>query len=200
MTDQPRQTAVNPEALRNTLRREKIALRLAMSAAAHRSTSVAIRSHLTEVLLPLRAGTIAFCMPVRGEVDCRPLVRRLLGAGWQAALPVVLEAAAPMEFRGWTPDTPMTTDLHGIPIPADAGRPAYPDVVLLPLVAFDAAGYRLGYGGGYFDRTLAVMQPRPLAIGVGFDLCAVKDIRPERHDMPLDLIVTESGIRWVNHR
>jgi 5,10-methenyltetrahydrofolate synthetase len=70
-------------------------------------------------------------------------------------------------------------------------------VILLPLVAFDAAGYRLGYGGGYFDRTLVAMKPRPLAIGVGFDLAAVKDIHPHRHDIPLDLIVTESGIRWI---
>lgn len=199
MTDQPRQTAVNPDALRGTLRREKIAARLALPAAAHRSASVAIRHHLTEFLLPLRAGTIAFCMPIRAEVDCQPLVRQLLALGWQAAMPVVRETDAPLEFRGWTPDAPMATDPYGIPIPAD-GPPAHPDVILLPLVAFDAAGYRLGYGGGYFDRTLAVMQPRPLAVGVGFDLGAVRDIRPQRHDVPLDLIVTESGIRRVNHR
>lgn len=91
----------------------------------------------------------------------------------------------------------MTADPYGIPVPATALSPP-PNVLLLPLVAFDAAGYRLGYGGGYFDRTLAAMHPRPLTIGVGFDLCAVADIRPERHDIPLDLIVTESGIRWVN--
>lgn len=199
MTDQPRQTAVNPDALRATLRREKIATRMALPAAAHRSASVAIRHHLTEFLLPLRTGTIAFCMPIRAEVDCRPLVRQLLVLGWQAAMPVVREIGAPLEFRGWTPDAPMTPDPYGIPIPAAAPL-AHPDVILLPLVAFDAAGYRLGYGGGYFDRTLAVTRPRPLAVGVGFDLGAVKDIRPERHDVPLDLIVTESGIRWVKRR
>jgi 5,10-methenyltetrahydrofolate synthetase len=199
MTDQPPQTAANPDDLRATLRREKIAARLALPAAAHRAASVAIRHHLTEILLPLRSGTIAFCMPIRAEVDCQPLILHLLAAGWQAAMPVVWETDAPMEFRGWTPDAPMTTDPFGIPIPA-AGSVAHPDVILLPLVAFDAAGYRLGYGGGYFDRTLAVIQPRPLAVGVGFDLAAVKDIRPERHDVPLDLIVTESGIRWVNRR
>lgn len=199
MTDQPRQTAVNPDALRATLRRERIAARMALPAAAHRSASVAIRHHLTELLLPLRAGTIAFCMPIRAEVDCRPLVEHLIALGWQAAMPVVRETAAPLEFRGWTPDAPMTVDPYGIPIPA-AGRQAHPDVILLPLVAFDAAGYRLGYGGGYFDRTLAVMQPRPLAVGVGFDLGAIEDIRPERHDVPLDRIVTESGIRWVKRR
>lgn len=199
MTDQPRQTAVNPDALRATLRREKIAARMAMPAAAHRSASVAIRHHLTEFLLPLRVGTIAFCMPIRAEADCRPLVEHLITLGWRAAMPVVRETDAPLEFRGWTPDAPMATDPYGIPIPA-AGPLVHPDVILLPLVAFDAAGYRLGYGGGYFDRTLAVMQPRPLAVGVGFDLGAVADIRPEPHDVPLDLIVTESGIRWGKHR
>jgi len=198
MTDQPRQTAVNPGALRATLRREKIAARQAMPAAAQRSASVAIQHHLAEFLLPLKTGTIAFCMPIRAEADCRPLVEHLLTLGWQAAMPTVEAIDAPLAFRAWSPATPMTTDPYGIPIPA-TDRQAHPDVLLLPLVAFDAAGYRLGYGGGYFDRTLAAMQPRPLSIGVGFDLCAVRDIHPERHDVPLDLIVTESGIRWVKH-
>lgn len=198
MTDQLRQTAVNPDAMRATLRREKIAARLALPAAAQRAANVAIQHHLTEFLLPLRTGTIAFCMPIRAEADCRPLVEHLLTAGWQAAMPVVRKLDAPMEFRAWWPTAPMTADPFGIPVPATE-LSAYPDVILLPLVAFDAAGYRLGYGGGYFDRTLATMKPRPLSIGVGFDLAAVKDIHPERHDIPLDLIVTESGIRWINH-
>lgn len=198
MTDQPRQTAVNPDALRATLRREKVAARQAMPAAAQRAANVAIQHHLTEFLLPLKTGTIAFCMPIRAEADCRPLVEHLLTLGWQAAMPAVEVIDAPMAFRAWLPDAPMTTDPYGIPIPA-TDRQLHPDVLLLPLVAFDAAGYRLGYGGGYFDRTLAAMKPRPLSIGVSFDLCAVKDIHPERHDVPLDLIVTESGIRWVKH-
>jgi len=198
MTDHLRQTAVNPGALRAMLRREKIAARLAMAAAAHRAANVAIQHHLTEFLLPLPAGTIAFCMPIRAEADCRPVVEHLLKIGWQAAMPTVEVVDAPMVFRAWSPEAPMTTDPYGIPVP-DTDVSAHPDVMLLPLVAFDAAGYRLGYGGGYFDRTLAAMKPRPLTIGVGFDLAAVRDIHPERHDIPLDLIVTESGIRWINH-
>lgn len=197
MTDQPRQSAVNPDALRATLRREKIAARQALPAAAHRSASVAVIHHLTEFLLPMPAGILAFCMPIRAEVDCRRLAVHLGDRGWQAVMPTVAALDAPMEFRAWTPDAPMIPDPYGIPVPATVPSPD-PDVMLLPLVAFDAAGYRLGYGGGYFDRTLAAMHPRPLTIGVGFDLCAVADIRPERHDIPLDLIATESGIRWVN--
>lgn len=86
----------------------------------------------------------------------------------------------------------MTTDRHGIPIPAGDGS-LHPEVVLLPLVAFDADGYRIGYGGGYFDRTLAAMSPRPLAIGVGFELARVDSTGPQAHDIRLDVIVTETG-------
>lgn len=86
----------------------------------------------------------------------------------------------------------MTTDRHGIPIPAGDGS-LHPEVVLLPLVAFDADGYRIGYGGGYFDRTLAAMSPRPLAIGVGFELARVDSTGPQAHDIRLDVIVTEAG-------
>lgn len=197
MTDQPRQSAVNPDAQRATLRRERIAARQALPAAAHRSASVAVLHHLTEFLFPLPAGILAFCLPIRDEVDCRGLAVHLIDRGWQTAMPTVVTRDAPMEFRTWHPEAPMTTDPYGIPVPATPRSPD-PNVMLLPLVAFDAAGYRLGYGGGYFDRTLAAMHPRPLTIGVGFDLCAVADIRPERHDIPLDLVVTESGIRWVN--
>lgn len=199
MTAHFHRTAVNPDAQRATLRREKIAARMALPAAAHRAASVAIRHHLTAFLLLRQAGTIAFCLPVRAEADCRPVVEHLLAQGWQAAMPVVSMLDAPMEFRVWTPDAPMTSDPYGIPIPATAVVPP-PHVLLIPLVAFDVAGYRLGYGGGYFDRTLAAVTPRPLTVGVGFDLGAVADIRPQRHDIPLDLIVTESAIRWVEQR
>ncbi|WP_126443757.1 5-formyltetrahydrofolate cyclo-ligase [Sulfuricystis multivorans] len=198
MTDQTRQTAVDPDALRAMLRREKIAARMSLPAAAHRAASVAVCHHLGEYLLARPVGSIAFCMPMRGEVDCRPLIERLLDAGWLAAMPVVRQLDAPMEFFAWWPAAPMTVDPYGIPVPS-THRTRDPDVMLLPLVAFDAAGYRLGYGGGYFDRTLAAMNPRPFAIGVGFDLGAVDDLKPQPHDIPLDLIVTESGIRAFEH-
>jgi 5,10-methenyltetrahydrofolate synthetase len=99
-----------------------------------------------------------------------------------------------MQFRLWRPDSPMTDDRHGIPIP-DTPACEAPDIVLLPLVAFDDQGYRIGYGGGYFDRTLAALDPRPFAIGVGFELARVESVRPEPHDIRLDAIVTEAGLR-----
>lgn len=199
MTDHPVQTAVNPDAARAAWRREKVAARQALPAATRQAASTRILDHLAGLLLPRPAGTLAFCWPIRAEVDCRPLVADLLAAGWRAAMPTVVTLDAPMEFRAWWPAAPMTADPFGIPIPATAAS-LLPDVVLLPLVAFDAAGYRLGYGGGYFDRTLAACAPRPLAIGVGFELCAVPDIHPGAHDIPPDLIVTESGIRRIGAR
>jgi 5,10-methenyltetrahydrofolate synthetase len=110
-------------------------------------------------------------------------------------MPVVETLAAPMVFRPWTPEAAMGVDPYGIPVPAGTSVSPPPDFLLLPLVAFDDAGYRLGYGGGYFDRTLAVLSPRPVVCGVGFELARTADVRPQAHDVPMDLVVTEIGSR-----
>lgn len=158
--------------------------------------SARIETHLAALLAPLSPRTLSFCAPVRGEFDARPLASLLIERGWQASMPVVDAANAPMNFRAWTPSSAMDSDRYGMPIPV-SGQAAVPNIVLLPLVAFDPRGFRLGYGGGYFDRTLAVLVPRPLTIGVGFELARVADIRPQAHDIPLDAVVTEAGI--VHH-
>jgi 5-formyltetrahydrofolate cyclo-ligase len=178
---------------RAALRRRKLAARMALDTTTHAELSARIESHLAALLAPLPPRTLAFCAPVRGEFDARPLASLLLARGWQTAMPIVVEPDAPMRFRRWTPSSAMGVDRYGIPIPLD-GPDLVPDVVLLPLLAFDAQGFRLGYGGGYFDRTLAVLVPRPLAIGIGFELGRVADIRPQTHDIPLAAIVTEAGI------
>ena len=178
---------------RAALRRERLAARLALDAASHAALSAGIEAQLRTLLTTLPPQTLAFCAPVRGEFDARPLATELLGLGWQATMPVVVAPASPMIFRAWSPASVMGADRHGIPIPAD-GPELRPDIVLLPLVAFDAQCFRLGYGGGYFDRTLAARVPRPQAIGVGFELARVGDIRPQAHDLRLDAIVTEAGV------
>lgn len=178
---------------RAALRREKVAARRALDAGTHAALSARIEAHLTRLLLPLSPRTLAFCAPVRGEFDARPLANLLITRGWNAAMPVVETVDAPMAFRLWAPASAMDIDRYGIPIPAN-GDATVPDTMLLPLVAFDPQGFRLGYGGGYFDRTLAALVPRPFAIGVGFDLARVTDIRPQPHDMRLDAVVTESGV------
>lgn len=194
MTDPSGEQGADFASFRARQRQTKIVARQAMSAAEHGRVSTIIEAHLETLLTGRMPQVIAFCWPLRNEFDCRPLVTRLLAAGWRACQPAVVAPAAPMVFRAWTPDAPMTTDRHGIPIPATDDA-IVPDIVLLPLVAFDDQGYRLGYGGGYFDRTLAVLSPRPLAFGVGFELAHIDSVRPEPHDIPLDAIVTEAGIR-----
>jgi len=178
---------------RAALRREKLAARMALDDRTHAQLAARIEAHLAGLLAPLPPQTLAFCAPVRGEFDARPLASVLIGRGWQAAMPIVVETDAPLRFRGWTPASAMGVDRYDIPIPLE-GPDLVPDVVLLPLLAFDAQGFRLGYGGGYFDRTLAALVPRPLAIGIGFELGRVADIRPQTHDIPVAAIVTEAGV------
>ncbi|MBR0566454.1 5-formyltetrahydrofolate cyclo-ligase [Azoarcus sp. L1K30] len=152
----------------------------------------AIEGHLDGLVEQLRPRSLAFCWPYRAEPDLRAWVTRWLGAGEGrlAALPVVLEKDAPLVFRAWTPGATMQADRHGIPFPV-AGVTVLPDVVLVPLNAFDAGGFRLGYGGGYFDRTLAAKRLQ--AIGVGFELGRVDSVLPQQHDRAMDWLVTEAG-------
>lgn len=139
-----------------------------------------------------RARTIGIYWPFKAEFDPRPLATRLLGEGFRIALPVVIEKKRPMIFRLWTPETPMTSGIWDIPVPADS-ETVVPELLMAPVVGFDAARYRLGYGGGYFDRTLGSLSPRPIAIGVGFELGRLETIFPQPFDVPMNHIVTEAG-------
>lgn len=190
--------AANPDAAasaqRAALRREKIAARLALPLAEQRRLSALLEAHLEAALASRAPALLAFCWPIRNEFDARALVGRLLARGWRACMPTVAEVGARLRFRPWTPATAMGLDPYGIPVPAAAAESPPPDLILLPLVAFDAAGYRLGYGGGYFDRTLAALSPRPATCGVGFELARTENLHPLPHDIPLDAIVTETGL------
>jgi 5,10-methenyltetrahydrofolate synthetase len=104
--------------------------------------------------------------------------------------------AGPLEFRKWWPGAPMTPGVYDIPVP-DGTELVVPDAAIVPMNGFDEQGYRLGYGGGYFDRTLAACTPRPLAIGVSFELARLPTIHPQPHDIAMDFIVTEFGVRAV---
>lgn len=139
---------------------------------------------------------VGFCWPVKNEPDLRPLVMSWIAsgqAGFAALLPVVLEIGSVLAFREWNPGGPLVADQYGIPTP-DHGVFQVPEALLLPVNAFDAAGYRIGYGGGFFDRTLAALKPTPLSIGVGFELARVDSIYPEPHDVRLDAMVSEAGV------
>lgn len=151
-----------------------------------------IRQHVPE----LGSACIGFCWPHKGEIDFRHFIRGAVAEGAEAALPVVVERAQPLEFWSWRPHMKMRRGIWNIPIPADR-LPVQPKVLLVPLLGFDDKGYRLGYGGGYFDRTLAAATPKPLTIGVGYELGRLPSIHPQGHDIPMDAIVTEMGFTWI---
>jgi len=187
---------------KSTLRREKIAAREALPAAEHRRLSSSIEAHLNGLLQSCRPRRLGFCWPIRNEFDCRPLVSRLIASGVQACLPRVMAPDTALTFCAWQPDSKMLIDHYGIHYPASCAL-LTPDVLLMPLNAFDAAGYRLGYGGGYFDRTLAAfaaLSLQPMTIGVGFELARVPSIFPGAHDLPVDAVVTEAGVEVLSSR
>lgn len=131
--------------------------------------------------------------PVRSEFDCLPLVRRMVNDGWRIALPVVKQNS-PLEYHEWTFGAPMENGPFGIPQPVD-GELLSPSVVLVPLLAFDRHCFRLGYGGGHYDRTLETLrgQHQVIAIGLAFDIQEVSEVPVCSYDQQLDWILTPSG-------
>ena len=152
-----------------------------------------IDAHLERAFPGLTRGVLAFCWPIRGEYDARPLARRLREAGARTALPVVLAPRQPLVFREWHPGVELRKGPLGIAYPVGS-RTLEPDAALLPMNGWDGAGYRLGYGGGFFDRTLAALDPRPLVIGVSYELARMPSIHPQAWDIPVDFVVTERGV------
>lgn len=186
-------------AARAALRRAGIVAREALGASEHRRLSVALEAHLQRLLRRCQPRIVGFYWPIRGEFDCRPLAVQLIEQGVSCCLPRVAESEMTLTFNAWRPDSAMVVDRFGIHTPSD-GALLVPDLLLIPVNVFDAAGYRLGYGAGYFDRTLAALTPRPLTIGVGFELARVASIGPASHDVPLDAVATEAGIEIFSAR
>lgn len=137
----------------------------------------------------IAAPTVSVYWPIRGEPDLRPWMRALSQSNVRVALPVAVALAQPLVFREWRPEARLARGLWNIPYPAD-GEILIPNVVIAPLVGFDRGCYRLGYGGGFFDRTLARMNPKPLTIGVGYPSAELRTIYPQSHDIPMDRVVT----------
>ena len=179
-------------AQRASMRARALAEREAVPVARRAVWEAAIAYYLDALIARIEPQVLAFCWPFRAEPDVRGWVENWLDGDTRrvAALPVVTEQACPLVFRRWTPGAELVPDRYGIPFPPQ-GEALLPDVVLIPLNAFDARGYRLGYGGGYFDRTLAVISP--LAIGIGFELGRKTDVLPQPHDRPVNWLVTEAG-------
>ncbi len=181
-------------AWRKELRRELLAHRQAVPAERLLAWRTAMDRHLQYGFPGLARGVVAFCWPIRNEYDARHLLHRLRQQGAVTALPVVVAPQAPLVFREWHPGVELAVGKLDIPYPK-AGAELAPDTVLLPMNGFDRQGYRLGYGGGFFDRTLeALKDRRPAVIGVAFELAAIETIRPQAWDIPVDYVVTERGI------
>ena len=152
-----------------------------------------IDAHLRRAFPGLASAKLAFCWPIKGEYDARHLVKTLREHGALTALPVVVAPKQPLVFREWHPGVKMAVGPLDIPYPVDS-REIVPDAVLLPMNGWDAAGYRLGYGGGFFDRTLVNFQKRPAIIGVAYELARMETIHPQGWDIPVDWVVTERGV------
>ena len=136
---------------------------------------------------------LAFCWPIKGEYDARHLARTLRSRGALTALPVVVKPKSPLIFREWHPGVEMVAGVLDIPYPV--GSPdVVPEAVLLPMNGWDMQGYRLCYGGGFFDRTLASLAKRPLTIGVTYEFAKLDTIHPQSWDIPMDYVVTERGV------
>lgn len=129
--------------------------------------------------------------PMKGEPDVRPLF-----TSWRwRALPAAVASHSPLHFRPWIEGAAMIEDLYGIPTPECAAT-VRPEVVIVPLVAFDERGFRLGYGGGFYDRTIAAWRDegwRGVAVGVGFSFARVADLKPQPHDVPMTVVVSDAG-------
>jgi 5-formyltetrahydrofolate cyclo-ligase len=134
--------------------------------------------------------------PLPDEMDTRALIGRLQDLGYTCCLPVVAQPNAPLVFRRWRRDEPMEDGLFDTRHPAADAPELTPDVLLVPMLAFDADGYRLGYGGGYYDRTLAGLRSRatPVAVGIAYAGQRVDRVPRDELDEPLDWVVTESGV------
>lgn len=178
---------------RKALRAQLIEFRNALPAETLTRYRETIDRHLERGFAGLARGVLAFCWPYKGEYDARFLARALRERGAMTALPVVAAPKTPLVFREWHPGVRLASGVLGIPYPADSPE-VVPDAVIVPLVGFDDAGYRLGYGGGYFDRTLAALERKPVVIGVAYESAHLDTIHPQPHDVPMDWVVTERGI------
>src|SRR5688572_18700131 len=180
-------------AWRKALRAELLERRMVIEPEERRRLDERVTEHLLRALALPEDPIVSIYWPFKGEFDPRVAALRLRDRGARIALPVVAEKAAPLQFREWWPGVETQPGVFDLPVPVGTAI-VTPNVSLIPPVGFDAHGYRLGYGGGYFDRTLASLSPQPLKIGVAREISRIETIRPQPYDVPMDCIVTEEGV------
>ena len=178
-------------AWRRETRARLYALREALTAEQRHDAAQTIAAGLDRYRTDHKPRRIGLYWPIKHEPNLIPWARERSGEV-RFCLPVVVARGQPLEYWDWTPGDAMGSGVWGIPIPARRAV-VTPDLMIAPLVGFDQARYRLGNGGGYFDRTLATFASRPFTIGVGHAFGALETIYPQSHDIPMDMIVTEKA-------
>lgn len=167
--------------------------RLAMASKLRRQRDKEIAEYLQAAIGPVEGLIISAYWPLRGEPNLHPFLKAVHAQGGGCALPIVVARGAPLIFRAWSPGDPLERGVWNIPIPKEQAPAVVPDVVIAPVIGFDRACFRLGFGGGFYDRTLAAIPKRPRVFGVGYRLAAIPTIFPQWHDIPMDKVITEDG-------
>ncbi|MGZ9058503.1 MAG: 5-formyltetrahydrofolate cyclo-ligase [Burkholderiaceae bacterium] len=152
-----------------------------------------LQHRVADWLVSAGVHTLGFYFPIRGEPDLRTVVSTWLASDTRhvAALPVI--DGRTLQFHTWTSDAPMQTSNFGIPVPAQ-GRVVQPECLLIPCVGFDQHRFRIGFGGGYYDRTLAELVPFPLVVGIAFEASRLASIDPQPHDVRMDVVITDAAV------
>ena len=183
----------NVKLWRTAQRERLIAARLALGPDRIESFRKSIDASIERSFPGLARCWLAFCWPIKNEYDARHLAKTLRERGALTALPVVVAPKQPLAFREWHPGIELAKGPLDIPYPPHS-QELTPDAVLLPMNGWDAKGYRLGYGGAYFDRTLASLAKKPVVIGVSYEFGRLETIHPQPWDVPMDYVVTERGV------
>ena len=177
---------------RKAERQRLIGERLAINSDVRRLHDKQIAVNLEEIIGELEGLIVSAYWPFRGEPDLRRFMAEVSDRGGQCALPAVVEPRKPLVFRPWRSGEPLIRGVWNIPVPVTPEE-VVPDIVIAPIVGFDRACYRLGYGGGFYDRTFATMKKSPRKLGVGYRQQALLTIHPQPNDIPLDMLITEEG-------
>jgi 5-formyltetrahydrofolate cyclo-ligase len=183
------------ESTKATLRVKARAARAAIRQPDRVAAANAAAEHFFRAFSLSPGAIVAAYWPVRDELDCRPVLTRLVDSGQPVCLPVVGGDDRPLELRLWEEGAALYPAGLGTLAPAETAPLCEPDFVLIPLLGFDAEGTRLGYGGGHYDRTLAALARKPRLIGFAFSSQQLDRIPRGDHDVPLDSVVTEMGVR-----
>jgi len=187
------QTPDELKAWRKSNRERLIAARMALPATTLDEYRQRMDRSLELSFPGLARSRLAFCWPIKHEYDARHFARTLRERGALTALPVVVAPKKPLVFREWHPGVKLAVGALNISYPVDSPE-IQPSAVILPMNGWDAQGYRLGYGAGFFDRTLASLAKRPVVIGVSYELAKLDTIHPQQWDIPMDYVVTERGV------